>query len=238
MKKAIIIGASSGIGRDLAIEMSRRGYELGICARRLEMLQEVAVVCTTKTHVKVMDMEKHEEARTKLGELIQEMDGVDIIVYNAGIGESSGRWEKESQMHQINAVGFAAIANYAFKYFKETKRPGQIVGVSSVAGTRGSRHVIGYSATKAFMWNYMEGQRYKAIAEKRDITITDLRPGFIDTPMTKGQKGMFWVVDSVLAARLMADAIESKKKVAYIPAKWAFASFVMRILPDFIWYKS
>lgn len=238
MKKVIIIGASSGIGSDLAVEMSKRGYEVGIAARRLEMLQEVAARCSGKTWIKSIDMAKHDDARTRLGELIEEMGGTDIIVYNAGIGESSGKWEKEHQMHEINAVGFAAIANYAFKYFRESGREGQIVGVSSVAGTRGSRYAIGYHATKAFMWNYMQGQRHKAVAEKRNITITDIRPGFIDTPMTKGQKGMFWVVDSQYAARLIADAIEAKKKVAYIPGKWAFASFVMRMLPDFVWNRS
>lgn len=238
MKKAIIIGASSGIGRDLAIELSKRGYELGIASRRQEMLEDVAGACTGKTYIKTIDMEKPEEARTKLGELITEMGAVDIIVYNAGIGESSGKWEKEKQMHEINAVGFAAIANYAFKYFRDKKAPGQIVGVSSVAGARGSRYAIGYGATKAFMWNYMQGQRHKAAAEKLPITITDIRPGFIDTPMTKGQKGMFWLIDSPLAARLIADAIEARKKIAFIPGKWALASFIMRIVPDFIWNKS
>ena len=238
MRKAIIMGASSGIGRDLAIEMSKRGYEVGIAARRLEMLQEVAKECKTKTYIKTIDMQHPDEARTKLGDMIAEMDGVDIIVYNAGIGESSGKWEKEKQMHEINVIGFASIANYAFKYFRDSKKRGQIVGVSSVAGSRGSRHVIGYSATKAFMWNYMQGQRHKAAAEKLDIAVTDIRPGFIDTPMTKGQKGMFWVVDSGLAARLIADAIEARKKVAFIPGKWAFASFIMRMMPDFLWNRS
>ncbi len=237
MKKVIIIGASSGIGSDLAVEMSKRGYEVGIAARRLEMLQEVAARCSGKTYIKTIDMAKHDEARTRLGELIEEMGSADIIVYNAGIGEASGKWEKEHQMHEINAVGFAAIANYAFKYFRD-KGVGQLVGVSSVAGTRGTRHAIGYGAGKAFMWNYMQAQRHKAAAEKKDITITDIRPGFIDTPMTKGQKGMFWVVDSSYAARLIADAIEAKRTVAYIPAKWALASFVMRFVPDFIWNRT
>ena len=238
MKKAIIIGASSGIGRSLAIEMSARGYELGISARRLEMLQDVAKACKGKVYVKVMDMEKHIEAREQLQSLIDEMGGVDIIIYNAGIGESSGKWEKENQMHQINAVGFAAVANFAFKYFKDNKRPGQIVGVSSVAGTRGMRHAIGYGATKAFMWNYMQGQRHKAVAEKLDITITDIRPGFIDTDMTKGQKGMFWVQPVDKAAKQIADAIEAKKKVAYITKRWWLAGKIMAMIPDFIWHKS
>jgi short-subunit dehydrogenase len=238
MKKVIIIGASSGIGRDLAIEMSKRGYEVGIAARRLEMLQEVAKACSGKTYVKTMDMEKHLEARTKLEELIGEMGSVDIIVYNAGIGESSGKWEKENQVHQVNVVGFAAIANYAFKYFKDKKIKGQIVGVSSIAGVRGSRHVIGYSATKAFMSTYMEGQRHKSVAEHLGITVTDIRPGFIDTPMTDGQKGMFWVQPSDKAARQIADAIEAKRKVVYITRRWWLVSVLFRLMPDFMWYKS
>ncbi|MCW3127322.1 MAG: short-chain dehydrogenase [Bacteroidetes bacterium] len=235
MKKVIIVGASSGIGRDLAIEMSKRGYELGLTARRLEMLQEVAKDCPSKTYVKTMDMEKHDEARILLGDLIEEMGGVDIIVYNAGIGESSGKWVKENQVHQVNAVGFAAIANYAFKYFKDNKIKGQIVGISSIAGVRGSRHVIGYSATKAFMSTYMAGQRHKSIAEKLGITVTDIRPGFVETPMTKGQKGMFWVQPADKAARQIADAIEAKKKVVYITRRWWLIALFTKLTPEYFW---
>jgi short-subunit dehydrogenase len=238
MKKAIIIGASSGIGHDLAKEMSKRGYEVGLAARRLEMLQDLAKECPNKTYVKTIDMEKHDEARILLSDLIEEMGGVDIIVYNAGIGESSGKWVKESQVHQVNAVGFAAIANFAFKYFKDNKVKGQIVGISSIAGVRASRYVIGYSATKAFMSAYMEGQRHKSVAEKLGITVTDIRPGYIETPMTKGQKGMFWVATSEKAARQIADAIEAKRKVAYITRRWWLVALLFKNMPDFLWYRT
>ena len=238
MKKAIIIGASSGIGRALAIELSRRGYRLGITSRRLDMLQQVASACQGPTHVMAMDMEKHLEARMLLQALIAEMGGVDIIIYNAGVGESSGKWEKENQMHQINAVGFAAVANFAFMYFKENKRRGQMVGISSVAGTRGIRHSIGYSATKAFMWSYMQGQRHRAIAEGLDITITDIRPGFIDTPMTQGQKGMFWVQPADKAAVQIADAIIARKSVAYITRRWWLIGQLMKLIPDLVWNRT
>jgi short-subunit dehydrogenase len=238
MEKAIIIGASSGIGKDLAIELSARGYELGICARRTELLEALAKECKNKTFIKRMDAEQHLETRKALEELIAEMDGVDIIIYNAGIGESSGKWEKENQMHQVNAVGFAAVANFAFNYFKKNEKKGQIVGVSSIAGIRGMRHAIGYGATKAFMYNYMQGQRHKAAAEKLPITITDIRPGFIETDMTKGQKGMFWVGTSQKAAYQIANAIEAKRKVAYITRRWWLVAKLFNVLPDFIWHKS
>ena len=237
-KKAIIIGASSGIGKELAVDLSKRGYILGLTARRTNLLEELTKLCVSDTFIEFMDMEQHSEARTTLEKLIDRMGGVDIIIYNAGIGESSGKWEKENQMHQINAVGFAAIANFAFNYFKKEERSGQIVGISSVAGVRGMRHAIGYGATKAFMWNYMQGQRHKAKAEKLPIVITDIRPGFIDTDMTKDQKGMFWVQPAEKAAKQIADSIENKRDVVYITNRWRPLAILMGLMPDFIWHKS
>jgi short-subunit dehydrogenase len=237
-KKAIIIGASSGIGKELAIEMSKRGYELGLTARRTNLLEELSRLCVTNTYIEFMDAQNHDESRDVLAKLIERMGGVDVIVYNAGIGESSGKWEKENAMHQVNAVGFAAIANYAFNYFRKSGLPGQIVGISSIAGTRGVRHAIGYAATKAFMWSYMQGQRHKAAYEKLPIYVTDIRPGFIETDMTKDQKGMFWVQSAEKAAKQIADAIESKRKVAYITGRWLIMGVLFRLIPDFIWHKS
>ncbi len=238
MKKAIIIGASSGIGRELAIEMSKRGYELGITARRLDMLQEVAKLCPNKTYIKTMDTLRYDEARSILEQLIAEMNGVDIVVYNAGVGSSQGDWHAEQQMHEINAVGFAAIARKAFDYFESNKKPGHIVGVSSIAGTRGMRQSIGYSASKAFMWNYMQGLQHKSIYEKLDISITDIRPGFVLTDMTKANKGMFWVQTADKAARQIADAIESKRQVAYITHRWTIVGWLLKMIPDFMWNRA
>ena len=155
MKKAILIGASSGIGKEVAIELSKRGYELGLTARRTNLLTELSNLCPNKTYIEYMDTAKHDETRAILEKLIERMAGVDVIIYNAGIGESSGKWEKENAMLQINAIGFAAVANFAFHYFKKGNRAGQIVGISSVMGVRGMRHALGYGATKAFMSNYM-----------------------------------------------------------------------------------
>lgn len=236
MQKMILIGASSGIGKSLAIELSRRGHTLGLLARREELLRELQQQLPTKTYIARADAADTIGMRNAIAAMAEEMGGVDCVIYNAGIGESSGKWEKENYMHQVNMIGFAAVANWAFNYFSENKQRGQIVGVSSVAGTRGMRHAIGYSATKAFMWNYMEGQRHKAIAEKLPITITDIRPGFIDTPMTAGQKGMFWVQSAERAALQIADAIENKRQVVYVTKRWWLMSKLMRVVPDFIWH--
>jgi len=238
MKKAIIIGASSGIGKELAIELSKRGYELGLTARRTNLLDELSKVCLNKTYIGFMDAGKPEEYRILLQKLIERMGEVDLIIYNAGVGDSTGRWEKENALIQINSIGFAAIANLAFDYFKETKRAGHIVGVSSIAGTRGMRHAIAYGASKAFMWNYMESQRHKAVFEQLPITITDVRPGFIETDMTKGQKGMFWVQPAEKAAKQIADAIERKSKVVYVTKRWWLIGQLFKVLPSSIWNRT
>lgn len=238
MKKVIIIGASTGIGSELARTFAKHGYEVGITARRQELLENLAAeIPAAKWHIKAMDVAQHDAAREALSQLIYEMNGVDIFIYNAGIGDSSSKWEKENNMLQVNAVGFAALANAMFYYFKSENKIGQIVGISSVASQRGSRMSIGYGATKAFMSNYMQGLRQQAAFKKLPITITDIRPGFVETPMTTGQKGMFWVIKSERASTLIYNAIVAKKHIAYIPVKWRFAAFIMRNLPEFIWNK-
>lgn len=238
MKKAIIIGASSGIGKELAIELSKRGFELGLTARRLNLLDELSNLCVNKTYIEFMDVEKHEESIEILQKLIERMGGIDILIYNAGIGDSSGLFVKENQMFNINMIGFAALSRHAYHHFKKEKKEGHIVGISSIAGVRGMRMAVGYAATKAFMWNYMEGLRHKATAEKLPIAITDIRPGFIETDMTKGQKGMFWVQSAEKAARQIADAIARKSKVAYITRRWWLMKQLFSVMPDFIWNKT
>jgi short-subunit dehydrogenase len=85
---------------------------------------------------------------------------------------------------------------------------------------------------------YMQGLRHKAIKEQLDISITDIRPGFVETPMTSAQKGMFWVQKSDKAARQIADAIEAKKGIAYITRRWVIMATLLRLVPDFLWNRT
>jgi short-subunit dehydrogenase len=239
MPKAILVGASSGIGKDLAVVLAERGYELGLVARRVDLLQALKSELKTKVYIAKMDVEQAIEARQALADLIAEMGGCDVLIYNAGIGESSGRWEKENQVLQVNAVGFAALCNYIFRYWKESKQAGHIVGITSIAGVRGSRMAIGYSATKAFMSNYMEGLRNEAVKKEPSLSPSaDIRPGFVETPMTKGQKGMFWVAPPrPRLPRRLPMPLSAKPRRPTSPSVGDFAAWVMKNLPDFIWNK-
>lgn len=239
--KAIIIGASSGIGKSLAEELHRQAYTIGITARRtekLEALQQSLVQKSdaTQVYIQSMDVTQYEHARTNLADLADVMGGVDIIVINAGIGWITKRWENELQIINTNVTGFAAIANWAFNYFRQQGQ-GHIVGISSVASERGGAQIPAYHASKAFISNYMEGLRCKSISKKLNITVTDIRPGFVATPMTEQNTFMFWVSTAEKAARQIRNAIERKKSVAYISRRWVLVAWLMRQLPTGLYAK-
>jgi short-subunit dehydrogenase len=234
--KVIIVGASSGIGSALAKVFAAKGYDVGLTARRLENLEAIKKDLPGNVHICRMNVADYQASRECLKNLVNEMGGMDILVLNAGIGDSKPTWEREIEIINTNAAGFTALANYAYQYFTE-KGGGQIVGISSVASVRGTRIATVYSATKAYISSYMEGLRQHARNKKNGVVITDIRPGFVATPMTEQNKGMFWVATAEKAARQVYEAIVAKKDVAYITRRWALIAWLVRRLPDFVFYR-
>ena len=235
--KAIIIGASSGIGAALAKIMAESGYELGLTARRTEKLESLAAQLPTKSYLQTMDVTNTEAARAAFLELIEQMNGIDVVIINAGVGEITTRWEKEHNIINTNVTGFAAIANAAFYYFQSQQQKGHIVGISSLAALRGGSRIPSYHASKAFISSYMQGLRYRAVRKKLDIAITDIRPGFVKTEMTEKNDFMIWAATADKAATQIFSAIKRRKKIAYITKRWDLVAFIMKILPDFIYSK-
>lgn len=236
MKKVIIIGASSGIGADLAKVYSKNGWTVGLTARRLEKLQELQKQLPTPAFVKQMDVAQANLARQHLEELVYEMEGMDLIIINAGVGSLKADWHLESKIIDINAKGFAAIANWAFKYFID-QGGGQIAGTSSIAALKGMRQAITYNATKAFISTYMEGLHHRSINKKLNITVTDIRPGFVKTPLTERNKGMVWVADSDKAAKQIFKGIENKARILYVTKRWRLIAWLIRLVPDWLIYR-
>ncbi len=229
-KKAIVIGASTGIGKAVAKLFVEKGYEVGLASRRVELLKELQIALSTKMHILQLDVTDYEKSAKSLQELIRKMDGVDIIVINSGIRIPNKDFDLDPEMDTIatNVVGFVAMANTAMKYFME-KKSGQLVGISSIAGLRGSGNSPSYNASKAFVINYMEGLRQKILGTK--IHVTDIRPGFVETDMIKDVKTKFWVASPDEAAKQIYTAILNKKKVAYVTKRWFLISLCARIIP-------
>ncbi|MBM4387226.1 MAG: SDR family NAD(P)-dependent oxidoreductase, partial [Deltaproteobacteria bacterium] len=202
--------------------------------RRENLLQTLKEEIPSRVYIKKMDVSRIEEAERGIEELLKEMADVDVIVINSGVGISNRdfRTETEIETIMVNVAGFAAMAMAAARYFKERGK-GQIVGVTSVAGIRGHSHAPAYNASKAFGINYLEGLRRKL--RKTGIVVTDIRPGFVDTPMTKGRKDMFWVAPARRAAEEMFEAIRRKKKNAYITKRWGVVALCLRMAPDWLY---
>jgi len=234
MKKALIIGASSGIGKELAITFAKHGYEVGIMARRVGLLQDLQREIPTKTYLGHIDISQVSDAIEKMQRMIEQMEYVDLVILNSGVGFLNPEldWQKEKETLDINVNGFCALAGFVFKYFSK-RGGGHLVGISSIGALRGNDVAPAYNASKAFMSNYLEGLRKKALKEGIPIDVTDIKPGFVDTEMAKGER-KFWVASPRVAAEQIYSAIEAKKKHAYITRRWALIGCLVKIMPNWI----
>lgn len=235
MRKAIVIGASSGIGKALAKVLAREGYEVGLVARRFELLLEVQKELKTRTFVKQINVVNTSEAMNSLKSLIEEMGGVDLVVVNAGVfyNNCAFDWDKEKLTIEINVLGFAAMAHAAMDYFFELGR-GHLVGISSISAIRGEAESPSYSASKAFVSNFLEGLRVKAFKEKKDICITDIQPGWVDTDMAKGVE-TFWMASTEKAAEQIYSAMKNRSFHAYITKRWCFYAWLLKLTPRWVY---
>ena len=235
-KKVIIVGASSGIGMELAKLYVASGCVVGITARREELLKNFqrqfpAQVFIERFDVTAPDVTPH------LRRLIEALDGLDILIYSAGFGEVSETlsWEIDYKMTTTNVNGFISIANYAFNYFLK-QGSGQLAAISSIASIRGNSRAPAYSAAKAFMSRYLEGLSIKAWKTKMPngakpgIIITDIQPGFVNTKPIDAP-GAFWIAPVEKAAQQIYRAIEKKKRRVYITRRWAFIAWLLKVVP-------
>lgn len=234
MKKCIIIGATSGIGRELAKIYSSNGYKVGITGRRENLLAELKNENPEYYYPKSFDISIPFLNSKNLDELSSELGGVDLVIISSGVGfpNESLDFRIEKDTFDTNIIGVTEIADWAFNFFKK-QGSGHLAVISSIAGMRGGRFNPAYSASKAFQMNYCEGLRAKAKKTKLPIYVTDIRPGFVDTAMAKSP-AKFWVAPPAKAARQIYSALNKKKKIAYITKRWLLFAYVMKLLPKWI----
>ena len=231
MKKAIIIGATSGIGKSLAELLIEEGYEVGVTGRREELFQSIKTQVLSRIVFKKMDVQDLSTLESICNELVNHLGGLDLLIISAGIGEQNKilNFDVENSVIKTNIQGFTCIADWAVRYFKE-QGYGHLVNISSIAGIRGNGIAPSYNSTKAYQINYLEGLRINVKHYGSSITITDVRPGFVDTEMAKGE-GLFWVAPVQKAAKQIFEAIRQKKQVVYITKRWKLIALLLRIIP-------
>jgi short-subunit dehydrogenase len=234
MEKAIVIGASSGIGRALALRLAGEGFAVGLAARRLPLLLELQAEIGAAARAKSMDVSDPLRAMPLLEELIVELGGADLIVICAGTGHVNPdlAWEPEDETIRVNVRGFAALANVALQHFLR-RGAGHLVAISSIAALRGHGTAPAYNASKAFVSTYMDGLRHKVARLRLPITITDIQPGFVDTAMARGPN-RFWVASAEAAAAQILQAIRARKRRVIVTRRWQLVAWLIRLVPDFV----
>ncbi|MBL7994636.1 SDR family NAD(P)-dependent oxidoreductase [bacterium] len=231
MKKAIIIGATSGIGQGLARILVDNGYKVGITGRRTELLEELKSENPNSYFIKTIDVRDSKSVVKKLEELTVELGGLDLTVISSGTGNMNENldFDVEKRTIDTNVLGFTCVADWSYNYF-EKQKSGHLVGISSIAGLRGSRQAPSYYATKAYQINYLEGLRQKATKQGQHIFVTDIRPGLVNTEMAKGE-GLFWVMSVEKTTQQIYEGIKMKKKIVYVTKRWLLIALILKRIP-------
>jgi short-subunit dehydrogenase len=238
-RRALVVGASSGIGAALVRQLARDGYRVGALARRADLLEALAADCADapgSVSVRAHDVRATDEVPELFEELVRELGGLDLFIYAAGVMPAVGRSEydtdKDLAQVAVNLAGAMAWCNAAARLIT-TQRAGTIVGIGSIAGDRGRKGNPAYHATKAGLATYLESLRNR-LAEVGAHVLT-VKPGFVDTPMTEGVPGMFWVISAEQAARtILASARHRRWNTRYVPLRWWAVGAVIRAIPSFL----
>jgi short-subunit dehydrogenase len=238
-KSIVITGASDGIGKALAWEMAKRGYRLGLTARRMPLLLQVkseiqAKYPDTDIEVNALDVTDYGLVEGVLQSLHHALGGIDILLVNAGIAKSglavTMPLEDQLKIINTNLNGAIATAVAGLKIFRQ-QGGGQLVATSSVAGYRGLPKSAAYCASKAGLSTFMDAVRLES--KKDNVVVSVINPGFIDTELNRSMANRPFVIPVEKGASLFADLIEKKVAVSTVPRMpWSLLAPMLRILPD------
>jgi short-subunit dehydrogenase len=238
MQNAIVFGATSGIGKQLAKFLVKDGYTVVITGRRQELLEEIKSTNPRAYITKTFDVQNIEKSKQIFHEIISELKDIHLIIHASGIGYENPEldWEKEQDTIKTNVLGATRIYDLAFNLFKK-QGFGHLVSISSIASLRGNRFSPSYFASKAYQVNYLESLYFKSKEIKGGkVYITDIRPGFVDTRMALGDD-IFWMASLNKASKQIYTAIKRKKRRVYISKRWQLIAWVLKIVPSWLMKK-
>ncbi|HES59655.1 MAG: SDR family NAD(P)-dependent oxidoreductase [Calditrichaceae bacterium] len=232
MKKVIILGATSGIGRELAVQMVHRGYKVGGCGRTEKILQKMENELAPNFIGHTLDLRETAKLDINLNQLIEQLGSMDICIISSGISEPNPllEWELEENVFKTNILGFAAAAGFVVRYFLN-QRHGHLVGITSLTKYFPNKTSPAYNASKVFESNYLNSMRYRM--QGKDLFVTEICPGFIDTPIVRKRRiTLMAPVDR--AAKQIIKAIEKKRKTVIVTKRWKLIRWLIPLTPDWI----
>ena len=229
-KRAIIIGASSGIGREVAKLLMQEGWTIGVAARRVDKLEELNAAAMEQ-----IDVTK-DDATTRLQSLINCLGGMDLFFYASGIGKQNRELQEDIELATVytNGLGFTRMIGEAYRYFAN-KGSGHIAAITSIAGTKGLGPAPSYSATKAMQNVYLQALEQQANARGLNIKFTDIRPGFVDTALLHGDFHYPMLLLPEPVAKEILYAINHQQHIRIIDWKYRLLTALWRRIPRSLW---
>lgn len=239
MKRAIVIGASSGIGYEVAKLLIREGWAVGVAARRVELLQTLKDQAPEHVCVAQIDVTMP-QATAQLNMLIAQLGGMDLFFYASGIGKQNRELTEDIELQTVmtNALGFTRMIGEAYRFFAKTKHGhdwGHVAAITSIAGTKGLGPAPSYSATKAMQNVYLQALEQQARSRKLPIHFTDIRPGFVDTALLSGDFHYPMMLRPERVAREILAAIRQHQHIRVIDWRYALLTALWRRIPRWVW---
>ncbi|MGN0036979.1 MAG: SDR family NAD(P)-dependent oxidoreductase [Bacteroidaceae bacterium] len=235
-RKAVVMGATSGIGREVALELVRKGWMVGVAGRRMERLEQLKQTVEGIVAIACIDVDRP-EATARLESLIDEMGGIDLYFHSSGIGWQNPMLEPDKELLTVstNALGFVRMVDCAFHRFVKQGR-GHIACISSIAGTKGLGAAPAYSATKRFQNHYLECLEQLARMRGVRLQITDIRPGFVATDLIAGSSYPLQL-SAADVARQIVRGVERKRSVLVVDWRYRWLVFFWKLIPRWLWVR-
>ncbi len=239
-RRAIVIGASSGIGEAMVRRLTSAGCRVALVARRQDQLDRIARAVkeagSGEAYAHAHNVADFAEIPGLFDTIVDELGGLDILIYAAGVMpevvEGEYDFAKDRAMIEVNLLGAMAWMNPAAAFF-EAQRRGTIAGISSIAGERGRRGNPGYCTSKAALSTYLESLRNRL--SRYGVNVVTIKPGFVDTAMTRGKKGLFWLISADTAAQRALDvARRGTGAISFLSWRWRTVALVVRSIPSFV----
>ena len=234
--RIIIIGATSGIGREVAKLYIAQGWQVGIAGRRAEELESLRKEAPEQVFSEVLDVTL-EDAPCRLQSLIDKVGGMDIFLLSSGIGKQNPTLTPDIELKTAatNVEGFIRLTTATWHFF-EKQGYGHIAAISSIAGVKGLGIAPAYSATKRFQNTYLDALDQLARMNKLNITFTDIRPGFVATPLLKDDNYPL-LMKAPQVAQSIVKAIQQKKRIVVIDWRYRILVFFWKLIPHWIWVR-